>query len=128
MIERIELPFGKFDIYERYVVGEPDFGVNMGIEEASIILDRVASRFNRPWGYIGNRINANSVDPFAYHFAKKTCDQFQAIAIIAGTSATRQVAMLERHFAERENISFSIFEDLEVAKRWLMLELTNSED
>lgn len=128
MIERIELPFGTFDIYERYVVGEPAFGVNMGIDEASLVLDRVASRFNRPWGYIGNRINGNSVDPFAYHFVKKTCDQFQAIAIIAGTNATRQVAMLERHFAERENLSFAIFWDLEVAKRWLMLELTCAGD
>lgn len=118
--ETFEFPFGKFYAHETHIVGEPNYGVNLGIPEARIVINTVASRYTKPWGYIGNRLNGNSVDPFVYIFAREEAPLFHTMAIVAHTKATMLVASIEEVCIRSAKLQFGIFVDLDVANQWVV--------
>jgi len=64
--ETYELEFGTFKRFDRHILGTPHKFVNMEIPEAREVNRVIGSQYTHNYGYIGNRIHHNSVDPTLY--------------------------------------------------------------
>ncbi|ADE54046.1 hypothetical protein [Coraliomargarita akajimensis] len=125
--EIVEFPFAKFIVHEHFIVGEPAYGVNMGLEELRVAGAQLIPRFEgRPWGYIGNRVNFNSVDPTVYANLKAQAPNFTAMAIVAHAPSTARVAALESVLIRSADLEFGLFDDLEHAQEWMLKVLGTS--
>lgn len=125
--ETFEFPFGSFYAYERYIVGEPAHGVDIGKPEARMVLDQIAVRYSKPWGYVGNRIHGNSVDPFVYLFAKKESPLFHSMAIVAHSMSMVKIASFEESFVRSAKLEFGVFFDVDIATQWIEASLDQAE-
>ncbi len=119
--ELYDFPFAQFKVYPHYIVGEPVFGANMGLEETHIAREQLVPLFEgRPWGYIGNRVNLNSVDPMVYASLKEKASNFTAMAIVAYAPSTARVAALEEALIRAAKVEFGLFGDLASAEQWML--------
>lgn len=115
----VNLPFGTFRVYPDFVVGEPEANVEMGIEKAKEVASRTLHNFDKPFGYIGNRINVNSLDPMAYLFVTREYPLFKVMAVVSYSSIGSRFLETERLIAEHVDLHFETFRDLPSAKAWV---------
>ena len=119
MLDFLKLPFGKFEVYENYIIGEPNAKQDMGISEAESLADQTAYHYNQPFGYIGNRINQNSVDPMAYLLVTRKVPLVRVMAVVSYSSVGDRFLDIERKVAEHAQLRFEVFDRLRTAKEWM---------
>ena len=120
------LPFGKYTAYENYIIGEPNEFVNMGIEEACVVVDQIAYKYKGNWGYIGNRVNRNSVDPMVYLFAKREYPNFYAMAVVTYSQHAEEFVFIEKSVADFVNLNFESFRKLNASIAWMKEKLNTN--
>ena len=125
--ETFELEFGTFKKYERYILGLPKADSNMGIPEAREINRLIGTQYTENYGYIGDRINANSSDPTVYLLANKENPLLKSIALVVYSEPSRKVAELEQQAAQTSGLNFGIFNDVDSAVEWTLSELDKLE-
>ena len=113
-----ELEFGTFTAYDHYILGVPHLYANMGIEEAREINRLIGSKYDKPYGYIGDRRNIHSVDSRVYLLANKENPLLKCVAVIVQTESSRQIAELEKQAADAAEFPYGVFDDFESAASW----------
>jgi len=120
IIHQIHRPYGKFYLFESYVVSEIEEGVVFGGMETLDIFTYLTEFYDgikRPtqFVYISNRINSFAVKPVDWlNFAFMGAYMI-GYCIVDDSSRARERASLEEKFVPS---SFAVFNNLELAIRW----------
>ncbi|WP_308992832.1 hypothetical protein QLS71_015780 [Mariniflexile litorale] len=121
--KKIELSFGKFFICEDFVVAE----LNHEIHVDWLIIQKIANMIielygtSKKIGFISNKVNSYSIDPFVWVTFSKEYDFIEAAAIVWYNDAGFMSSTLEKMFLKN---SVKLCESLEEAVQWIL----NSEE
>jgi hypothetical protein len=111
------MAFGRFDFYSNFVVGAwtDDHAT---AEQVVLIRDLFDSFFRgEPYGYIGNRVNAHSVDVTKVRNVLHSAVNLKEIAFVIYSEIGQQVVMIEK--AVYRSHDLQVFEDLKEAMLWM---------
>ncbi|MEN3322102.1 hypothetical protein VP395_00045 [Mariniflexile soesokkakense] len=117
--KKIQLPFGKFFICEDFVVAE----LNHEIHVDWLIIQKIANMIIEQYGtakkigFISNKVNSYSIDPFVWVTFSKEYDFIEAAAIVWYTDAGFMSATLEKMFLKN---SVKLCESIEEAVHWVL--------
>lgn len=121
--KKIQLSFGKFFICENFVVAKLNHEVHadwlMIQKIASMIIEQYGT--NKKIGFISNKVNSYSIDPFVWVTFSKEYDFIEAAAIVWYNDAGYMSSTLEKTFFKN---SVKLCESLEDAVQWIL----NSDD
>ena len=115
IIKQYLLSFGKFDIYEKFMVGTVHYGVHLDKKMIGELLLISDVHFKGAFGYISNRIHSYSVDPFNYKEVDKL-PNFKALAIVGNTNLSKDLFSIEKDFF---NGPMAYFEKMDDAILWM---------
>lgn len=115
--------FATYQCHESYVIGVPNEGAVIKMRHAREVLDEIASQYEKPFIYIGDRVNASSLELAIYPFieASKVVDHLKGVAIVAHRSLTKILAQNEVMLAHKFPVK--VFNTLEEAQAWALEEL-----
>ncbi len=111
----LNLPIGRIDIYENYLIAEINEGKSIEVNSSEILEDIAVTYFsNRKFVYISTRKNSYSVNPAVY---KKTSliENLAGIAIVANTKLAFNNVEIEKLFS---TLPFESFTRVEKAISW----------
>ncbi|WP_445730854.1 hypothetical protein [Mariniflexile sp.] len=116
--KKIELAFGKFFICDHFVVAELNHEIHVDwliIQKiAHMIIDQYGT--SRKIGFISNKVNSYSIDPYVWITFSQEYDFIEAAAIVWYTDAGFMSATLEKMFLKS---SVKLCESLEEAVHWI---------
>ena len=99
--KKVEMPFGNFYFFEKFVISEINEGVHFDWEKVQLIM-KVAFQFyneNFKIAYISNRVNSYSMEPQTWmKFKKNGLNFIVAAAIIVYDEISLEIATLEKSF------------------------------
>ena len=108
-------------IYDKYLVTNINEGFNLLPEHNKVLVDVATSHFkDQPFVYITHRINSYSVDPKIYYETSKI-KNLAGLAVVSSKFIAKSNAEIEKMFFTKP---FEIFSDLESAKEWAELLLS----
>ncbi|MDQ8198528.1 hypothetical protein QEH56_10235 [Pelagicoccus enzymogenes] len=119
IVQQYESRFGRIDVYDRYLVSTLNSEAGRDpnrLEYLHWILAITEEHFCQPWGFIGNRVNANAADPALLARARKTVPLWRSFAVVGYTSRTRELFELESLVLN--GFPHCYFEALECAEAW----------
>ena len=100
---KLEMPFGNFYFLETFFIAELNEGVHFGWEEVKLLMLKVIDFYGKDakLGYISNRINSYSSDPYSWRKVDKRYGVIVAGAIVYYTDFTYKNASLEKLFSKK---------------------------
>ncbi|MFG6687409.1 hypothetical protein ACGK9U_12555 [Mariniflexile sp. HNIBRBA6329] len=117
--KKIQLSFGKFFICEEFVVAElnHELHVDWSIIQriANMIIDQYGNA--KKIGFISNKVNSYSIDPFVWVTFSKEYDFIESAAIVWYNDAGFMSATLEKMFLKN---NVKLCESLEEAVQWIL--------
>ena len=63
-MKTIENKLGSFELHETLVIARFAEGIDLGFENVPEITEMLSDHFDRPFGWIADRVNRYSVDPY----------------------------------------------------------------
>lgn len=115
--KKVEMPFGNFYFFERFLVSELNQGVHFSWDKVKKVAE-IASKYygeNNKIVYISNRVNSYSIEPQSWLKFDKEYNFFKASAIIAYDMKGGLSVVLEKLFSEKRIQKFT---DLDSAIDW----------
>ena len=115
--KKVEMPFGNFYFFERFLVSEINQGVHFSWNKVKKVAE-IASNYygeNNKIVYISNRVNSYSIEPQSWLKFDKEYNFFKASAIIAYDMKGGLSVVLEKLFSEKRIRKFT---DLDSAIDW----------
>lgn len=99
---KLEMPFGKFYLCERFLISEINSGVHFDWNKAQTVLKEVIEFYKpgKKLGYISNRINSYSVNPEIWTKTSTTSSIMIASAIVYYNYMMYLNASLEKRFSK----------------------------
>ena len=64
MLKTIETKLGRYEIYNHYLIVVYNEGVDVSREDSSEIINILTNNMKQPFGWISNKVNSYSADPF----------------------------------------------------------------
>ena len=116
--KKIQLSFGKFFLCERFVVAE----LNHEIHVDWLIIKKIANMIIEEYGntskigFISNKVNSYSIDPFVWVTFSKEYNFIEAAAIVWYNDAGFMSATLEKVFLKN---NVKLCESLDEAIQWV---------
>jgi len=100
--EEINLPFGKFYFFEKFVISELHEGVHFDWKRVKILSDLMLSHYGdkKSLIYLSNRVNSYSIEPQSWLKFDKKYNLFIASGIIAYDNRGSLSVVLERLFSK----------------------------
>lgn len=109
--------FGKFEIFERFMVGTLPVQIDRSRSEFTDYVVELCHRcYSEPFGYVGNRVNLNASDPSIYVSLRKLIPLWSSFALVSYSEGTSKFFYLES-MALRD-FPNELFYDLENAMHW----------
>lgn len=114
---KLNLSFGKFYLFENFIVSEFNTGVHLDFDDAKILLNEVLKFYdeNSQVVYISNRINDYSINPYIWSNWEQDSNFIIASAIVTYNYATYMNAEIEKCFASK---TLKCFKTLSDAFEW----------
>jgi len=100
---KLEMPFGSYYLCKNFCISELHEGVHFDWKKTELVIEKLIDFYgkNTKIGFISNRINNYSIDPFNWKKAEEKYDLIVASAIVMYTSSTYMNASIEKQFAKR---------------------------
>ncbi|MBP0902294.1 hypothetical protein ACFSKN_17405 [Mariniflexile gromovii] len=117
--KKIQLSFGKFFICEDFVVAELNHELHVDWSIIQKIANMIIEHYGntKKIGFISNKVNSYSIDPFVWVTFSKEYDFIEAAAIVWYNDAGFMSATLEKIFLKN---SVKLCESLEEAVQWVL--------
>ena len=93
----IDLEFATLELYDQYVIGKINSGILLDDQKIDVIYNVFKKHYHKPFGYIADRKNDYSVDPFCYKKADGL-DNLKGMAIRCYKSSTFKSSLFENQF------------------------------
>lgn len=116
--EKIQLSYGNFFMCEKYVIAELNHGIHVDWSIIKKIADLIIKQYGstKKLGFISNKVNSYSIDPFVWVTFSKEYDFIEAAAIVWYTDADFMSATLEKMFLKN---SVKLCESIDEAIQWV---------
>lgn len=100
---KLEMPFGNYYFFEKFIVAELFESVHFDWEKAELLIAEVFSFYgeNTKLGFIANRVNPYSIDPQNWVKLEKKYSFVMASAIVVYNMSTYMNASIEKKFAKK---------------------------
>lgn len=100
---KLEMPFGKFYLCDRFFISELNEGIHLGWDKIEIVMAELIKHYgeNAKLAYIPNRVNSYSVNPHYWDKVDKTYNIIVAGAIVYYSSMNKMNASLEKRFFKK---------------------------
>lgn len=112
--------FGTYHCHEQYIIGVPRDGVVIKRRHVKEFMDEVSDIYQKPFVYIGDRINASSLELAIYPMleASQASHFIKGYAIVSHRSLTDTLARSEELMTSKFPVK--VFKDLDQAKAWAL--------
>ncbi|WP_034039988.1 hypothetical protein [Wocania ichthyoenteri] len=100
---KLEMPFGNYYFFEKFIVGELFESIHFDWKKAELLIAEVLNFYGEhaQLGFIANRINHYSVDPQNWVKLEKKYNFISASAIVMYNMSTYMNASIEKQFAKK---------------------------
>lgn len=115
-LKKLEIPFGNFYIFEKFVVGEVHDGVSFSYKDANILLNAVENYFGKDdleMSYISNRVNSYSVYPLDWlkFYNSKYTNKLKKVAYVSYTKVSATNVILESFYLTKKTKRFTSLDE-----------------
>ena len=116
---KLEMPFGKYYFFEKFIISEMYNGIQFDWDMAEKLIPEILKFYgkNAKIGFISNRVNHYSVDPQNWIKLEKEYTFVAATAIVAYDKPNYMNASIEKHFSNR---SIKRCNTLTEAVKWIL--------
>lgn len=119
VLKELHFPFGKFYLFEKFVIAEVDEGVTFSWTHAKLVIEEVTDFYDQTDGsnliYITNRINKYDVKPVDWLKFFMHTFSLKGYAVVTDSRIGTQNAKLESLFMKSK---FKTFQSLLDAVQW----------
>lgn len=116
-----DLPFGRYELHDRYVICVPGLEADIREEDLDLLAELASQHYTRPFGHISNRVHSNSVNPLIYPNMEQAIPNLATFAIVTYGLYSARAVQVERFFFRR--VKFEVFDSLPAAIEWTLLRL-----
>ena len=115
----IDLEFGQLAVYDTYIIGTMNRGVDIDMDIAKKIIETAKEHFNdNKWAYISNRIHPYSLDPTLHAQVPEFEKNMVALAVVVYNDFSKHSFNLEQTISP-DGRKLKMFSSIGDAKEWI---------
>ena len=125
--KKVKLPFGEFFLCYNFVVAELKYEIHVDWNVIQKIGDMIIEQYgtSEKIGFISNKVNSYSIDPYVWVTFSKEYGFIEAAAIVWYNDVGFMTATLEKMFSKN---NVNICESLDESVQWILSNIIDSKN